>query len=197
MRRAAFLSVAGVAAVALIVLVTTVWLAAATAGEVGLLIGGLDSYSVSSIAFATLMCAGAVSLFAAPIHGWWPWLVVPAGIVLGLGALLSLVVAAFICERSTTPLQVDGCDSGYVVVEESFLFAGWGTVYQQDGIIVHRVERTSTDDGYRPFAVGAYGTKRAGEGIQVWYNFEYQWRAGVDTHREPDFTLPARPGHGC
>jgi len=196
-RRIVFIVVGSAAAAALALLITAVWLGATGLGAVGLLVGRFDSLALAAVAAVTLLSAGVIALFALPADGWWLVLMIPVRIVAALAALLTFLVALLVCwDDSATALRVNGCETGYIVVEESFLFSVRGDVYRQDGVIVHRMQQTSGDDAFRPFANGAYVTERVGDSIHVWYSMHSDARF-VSTDGEPALTLPVRPGHGC
>lgn len=88
-----------------------------------------------------------------------------------LALLLGIAASAFsalgvflVSDASVTTLEADGCDTGYVAVERSFLFLSSGTIYRHDApFIVVAVGSSSGDDGYRPFAAGTYGMTRVGD----------------------------------
>lgn len=104
-----------------------------------------------------------------------------------------LVGIAWILTSSATvvPLVAAGCETGYVVEEESFLLAGWGTVYRRDGLLITTADQFRADDGYRPFADGAYTVVDAGDSLYVWYRFAFDYSATpVSTDRDPDIVLP-------
>ena len=80
------------------------------------------------------------------------------GVVLATcaGALAALA-AVFTVDANVTPVLHRGCDTGYVVVERSFLMGSSGTVYRQDGaFIVTQVGWSSGDNGHQPFSMGGY-----------------------------------------
>ncbi len=85
-----------------------------------------------------------------------------------------------------------GCNTGYVIEEETRFFQGAGTVYRVDGILLTEVATTLADDGYQPFHDGAYAIEDDGASLRVWY------RPGrgvsptgqVSTDGDPAFTLP-------
>ncbi len=117
------------------------------------------------------------------------WLV-PARVLTIAVACFAGFVWCVTSSATVVPLVNAGCETGYVVVEESFMLAGWGTVYRTDGIFVTAVEKTLGDDGYHPFADGAYAVVDDGESLRVWHGIAFDYSAApVSTDRDPDFVL--------
>ncbi len=66
-------------------------------------------------------------------------------------------------------------------------------MYRTDGIFATAVERTGGDDGYHPFADGAYAVAGDGDALRVWYSSSFDYLAApTATDGEPAFTLPTR-----
>lgn len=127
------------------------------------------------------------------------WLAAPLLAVRVLALLLGVAASAFsalgafvLSDTSVTTLEVNGCDTGYVAVERSFLFLSTGTIYRPEGpFIAVAVGTSSGDDGYRPFAAGTYAMTRVGDDWQVDYAIE-SGRAGGGP-----LSVPVLDGHGC
>lgn len=191
LRRRALLVACATLAVAIAVLVPLLAISTASDGEVSVLIGTFGSEHLAGLALIAALTALALGLCLVPVPRMWLLLLVPAR----LAAIAATCLAGFAwlltSSATVVPLVSAGCETGYVVEEDSFLLAGWGTVYRTDGILVTAVARTSGDDGYRPFDDGAYAVGDDGDALRVWYNVNSDpWAAPVATDREPDFTLP-------
>ncbi|MBZ4487678.1 hypothetical protein LQ938_02505 [Microbacterium sp. cx-55] len=174
------------AALAMLLLVST-----ASDGETSVLIGTLDSDRLAALALGIALAALSVGLCVIPVGRAWLLLLIPARIV-AIGAT-ALTGAMWILTSSATvvPLVAAGCETGYVVEEESFLFAAWGTVYRRDGLLVTAVDQFTADDGYHPFADGAYTVVDTGDSLDVWYSFAVDYSATpVSADGDPAFTVP-------
>lgn len=190
-RRWALLVAAAILAAAIAVLVALLAISTGSTGEVSVLIGTLGSDRLAGLAIATALTSLAFGLCLIPVSRRWLLLMIPAR----LAAIASVCLAglAWLLTSSVTvvPLVSAGCETGYVVEEDSFLLAGWGTVYRTDGIFVTAVEQTGGDDGYHPFADGAYAVVDDGDALRVWYSFNSDYMAApIATDGEPAFTLP-------
>lgn len=155
------------------------------------MIGTLNSDRLGGLALITALGALAVGLCVIPVARTWLLLLIPARIA-AIGAT-GLVGILWVLTSSATvvPLVAAGCETGYVVEEESFLLAGWGTVYRRDGLLVTTADQFTADDGYHPFADGAYAVVDTGDSLHVWYSFVFDYSAApVSTDRDPDFVLP-------
>ncbi|MBT2496780.1 hypothetical protein J7E45_14295 [Microbacterium sp. ISL-59] len=156
-------------ALATAIVVGELGVSVATSGEASLLIGPLDERSLLTgsmlIAFAAL-CVGLWSVDAPR----WMLALKIIGIVLaaGAGALAAFLVMLSI-EVKVTPLLQGDCDTGYVVVERSFLMGSSGTVYRQDGLVATSVARTSGNNAYQPFAMDGYAVADADGTLTVSY----------------------------
>lgn len=170
-------------------------------GTTTVMIGALRSSELIMLATLVALVCLAVGLCAIPVRRVWLLLLVPARLaavaVSGAGVLLA---GLLLTSATTVPLVSAGCDTGYVVREDAFLFATWGDVYRMDGILATKVARTSGDDGYQPFAEGAYAVTEEGGALRVWYDIVRDPYAGpVRTQGDPAFTLPVRADRvpGC
>lgn len=176
---------------ATVVLAALLSISTASDGATSVLIGTLDSDRLGGLALIAAWGALAAGLCVIPVPRAWLLLLVPARIA-AVGAT-GLAGIAWILTSSATvvPLVAAGCETGYVVEEESFLLAGWGTVYRRDGLLVTIADEFTADDGYHPFADGAYTVVDADDSLHVWYSFAFDYSAvPVSTDRDPDFVLP-------
>lgn len=167
---------------------------ASSGGTATVLIGALrTSELVTLAALVALICLTA-GLCAIPVRRVWLLLLVPARLAaVAVSAVGSLAGLLLLTSATTVPLVSAGCDTGYVVREDAFLLAAWGDVYRMDGILATEVARTSGDDGYRPFADGAYAVTEEGGVLRVWYDIVRDPYAGpVRMQGDPAFVLPAR-----
>ena len=164
-------------------------------GEVSVLVGPFASDRMSGLAFVVALVCVAAGLCLIPMPGRWLLLLIPARLVAIGAAGLAAFVWGITGTPSVVPLASDGCETGYVVEERSFLLAGFGTVYRQDGIFYTRMATTTGDDGYRPFHNNAYAVADDGASLHVWYNIGQGYDGGpVPTRGEPAFTLPKVTG---
>lgn len=180
---------------AVAILVTLLFVSTASDGAAAVLVGTLDSNGLAGLSSIAGLAALSVGLCAIPVGRRALLLLVPARIAGIAGTALAGVVWLLTASATVVPLIADGCDTGYVVKEESFLLVGSGTVYRQDGLLVAAVARTSGDDGYHPFADGAYSVTASGASLDVWYSHDLDpFAAPVTTDRDPDLTLPILTG---
>ncbi|AZS48508.1 hypothetical protein [Microbacterium oxydans] len=147
----------GVFACATAVVFWVVAVSSASSGAASVLIGPLDELSLLTL--SALLAFGSLGVGLWSIEA--PRRMLPLkviGVVLATcaGALAALA-AVFTVDANVTPVLHRGCDTGYVVVERSFLMGSSGTVYRQDGaFIVTQVGRSSGDNGHQPFSMGGY-----------------------------------------
>lgn len=189
-RRRALLVAGATLAAAIAVLATLLAISTGSDGRVSVLIGTLGSDRLAGLALIIAFASLALGLCLIPVPRPWLLLFVPARLVAIAAVCLSGFVWLLTSSATVVPLVSGGCETGYVVEEESFLLLGSGTVYRTDGIFVTAVERTGGDDGYHPFADGAYAVVADGDELLVWYTFNFDYTAApVATDREPDFTL--------
>jgi len=166
-------------------------------GEVSVLVGPFGSEPMSGLALVVALVCLAAGLCLIPVPRRWLVLLVPARLVAIGAAGLAVFVWGITGMPSVTPLANDGCETGYVVEERSFLLAGFGTVYRQDGIFYTRMATTSGDDGYQPFHDNAYAVTDDGTSLHVWYIVKsVSEPEPVSTAGEPAFTLPKVTGRG-
>lgn len=200
--RRVFLFVVGVLLVFCVaVLAIVVGLGVWSRGERSILIGQVTSEYIAVIAVGAFFLLAGVGLSLIPASRWWLLFFIPARILAFLAAALTAFAWLLTSGSTVVSLASAGCETGYVVEEQSFLLAGWGTVYRQDGLVVTSVARTGGDDGYRPFLRGSYKVVEDGVWLHVWYNNGSSTdRQSVDTTRMPALTLPARtdlPAASC
>ena len=190
-RRIALLLAGAILFCSTTVLVALLIVSTASDGATSVLIGTVDSELLSGLALIAALAALATGLCVIPVPRLWLILMIPARAVAIAATALAGIVCFLTSSSTVVPLVADGCETGYVVKEKSFLLAGWGTIYRQDGVLVTAVERTLSDDGYHPFADGAYTVAEDGASLRVWRNFSFDYSAApVTTDRDPDFTLP-------
>lgn len=173
-RRPALLVLGAVVGLATALIAAVQTVATVSGGTQSVLVGPLGSGGLIGLATVAALCALAVGLCLIPVPRLGLVLLVPAR----LGAFASLAIAGFVWMLLTpgptiVPLVSGGCDSGYVVAENSFLSTS-GTVYRQDGLLVTPVAHTSGNHAYRPFASGAYTVDGRGSELDVWYDFSDQ-----------------------
>ena len=173
------------------VIVTLLTIHTASNGEISVLIGTLGSDRLAGLALITALASLTVGIFLIPVRRPWLAILVPARLA-GVAATCLAALAWMVTASATVvPLISAGCETGYVVEEESFLLSGRGTVYRTDGIFVTAVEQTTGDDGYHPFDDGAYAVEDGGDSLRVWYNVVSDDEGGpISTRGEPAFTLP-------
>ena len=186
--------------VSVAVLAALLTLAEVSGGETIVLIGAVSSDGISRFIALIALTAMCVGLCLVPVSRSALFLLVPAR----AGAVIAVVASAAALALSPTvtasPLRVGDCDTGYIVREKSFLLAGWGTVYRPSGILATAVAGVLSDDGYHPFADGAYAVSDDGQVLKVWYNGSYDRDSRpIDTAREPALELPVlpRPNRSC
>lgn len=100
----------------------------------------------------------------------------------GVLGLLPLMVIGATFARTYVYTEIDSGTTGrdLLVREWSFLLGGGGEVVERDGIWLTRIARTGADDGYTPFADGAYSVTDVGGELTL------RWRthsedSGLDT----------------
>ncbi|PVW02962.1 hypothetical protein DEA06_14405 [Microbacterium sp. Gd 4-13] len=191
MRRRVIVVAGATLAAAIVVLAALLGISIASDGEVSVLIWTLGSDRLAGLAVIAAFASLALGLCLTPVSRSLLLLLLPARLV-AVTATCIAGSAWFLTSGATVVQLVSaGCETGYVVEEEAFLLAGWGTVYRTDGVLVTAVERTGGDDGYRPFEDGAYAVVDDGDSLRVWYTFNFDYSAApVATDRDPDFTLP-------
>lgn len=129
----------------------------ASAGAASVLLGPLDEAIILSATMLIASVALVLGLCGVASPGW----MLPFKILGIIGSAVLVLCAAFFTlvsiDVSITTVLEDGCDTGYVVVERSFLMGSSGTIYRQDGpVIAAQMGRTSGDDAHQPFAAGDY-----------------------------------------
>lgn len=180
-------------AAAVAVLVFLLAISTGSNGQVSVLIGTMGSSRIGTVAVVAALTSLAVGLCLIPVSRIWLLVMVPARLAAIAAACLAGFVWVLTSSATVVPLISAGCETGYVIEEDSFLLAGWGTVYRTDGIFATAVERTGGDDGYHPFADGAYAVAGDGDALPVWYSSSFDYLAApTATDGEPAFTLPTR-----
>lgn len=185
----------GVFAVATAVVFWVVAVSSASAGAASVLIGPLDERSLLTLtpllAFASL-CVGLWGIEAP--RGMLPLKVI--GVVLaGCAGALAAFVSLITVDARVTPVLYAGCDTGYVVVERSFLMGSSGTVYRQDGAFIGtEVGRTSGDNGFQPFSMGGYAVTEEQGTLTVSYAVNRPVPSMGVTGGGPSISLPVLDG---
>lgn len=160
----------GVFAFATAVVVGVLTVSSTTSGAASILIGPFDERSLLTLSVLVALASLCIGLWSIdPPRRMRPLKI--AGVVLAAGAsAIAVFLAALIVEANVTPVLHGGCDTGYVVIERSFLMGSSGIVYRQDGpLIVTQVARSSGDDGYQPFSMGGYTVTEAEGTLTVDY----------------------------
>lgn len=144
----------------------------ASRGDAQLLLGTLPSRHIVGV--STILAFVAISYMLCSVSAPSGWLgPVVIGRVLSIGgAVVAMFWGLLTTPWPVIPLLVDGCESGYVVEERSFLFLSSITVLEQDGLIATPVLETSADDGHQPFTAGDYGTRVEDGQIDGWFALE-------------------------
>jgi len=190
-RRRALGAAGLVLAVSTAVLAVLTGVSATSQGQTIVILGILSSTEVSELSIIAALTSLAVGLCLVAVPRVWLLLLVPARTV----AILSVVVAAGIGAISPAPvvtaLLSDSCETGYVVLERSFLLLGGGSVYRLNGILATRVAFTAGDDGYQPFADGNYTVAADDATLRIWYNAHFDGEpAPPAATGRADVTLP-------
>ena len=126
------------------------WAAAESSTSL-LLVGDVSGLQVGLIAGIVTLVAFVVLLWNVSTSRWWLIAAIPSSV--GAGLLLVLAVFALPVTATTlTPIQVDGCSTGYVAIER---FAGVGNfVGVREGIHMIKVHEYWADDFGMPFSNG-------------------------------------------
>lgn len=178
------------AAISVVLAVDTV-----SKGETIVVIGALGSQQFLVLAVVAAFAALASGLCLIPVPKRWLLLLVPARMAAIACTGLAIFVAGFTGPSTVSPLISDSCDTGYVVVERSFLFYGGGSVYRIDGILATRVAGTVGDDGYRPISDGNYSATTENGTVSVWYNSDPMMSPSPPVATgQPAFTVPELSG---
>ena len=141
-------------------------------GAAQLLLGSLPSRQI--VGAATILAFITISYMLCSVSAPSGWLVpVVIARMLSFGAaLIAMLWGVLTLPWLVTPLLVDGCESGYVVEERSFLYLSSITVFEKDGLLITPVTHTSADDGHQPFAAGDYGAWVADGRLEGWFALE-------------------------
>lgn len=99
----------------------------------------------------------------------------------GVLALFPVLVIAATFTRTWVYTDVEGDTGGrdLVVREWALLLAGGGEILERDGALLTRIGTTGSDDGYTPFAAGAYTVTRDGDAVTLRWAF-HAGKAGQD-----------------
>lgn len=153
--------------------------------------GPLDSEGIVTVAAVVAVVVVTVGLCVIPVRRRWLALMIPIRLAAIATASLAVAIGLIVLRPVTvSPIISEGCDTGYIVAESSFLLSGWGTVYRQDGILVTKVASTGGDDGFAPFANDAYVVRDDGTDLRVWYDIGDASGRPIDASaRPPSFTL--------
>ncbi|MFK3678018.1 hypothetical protein ACI2IP_09805 [Microbacterium sp. NPDC090218] len=160
----------GFFAIATAVVVWALAVPSVTSGAASVLIGPFDEPSVLTLSVFVALASLCVGLWSIDS----PRRMLPLkiiGVVLAACAgAIAAFLSALIVDVNVTPVLHAGCDTGYVVVERSFLMGSSGTVYRQDGpFTATQVARSSGDDAYQPFSMGGYAVTEAGGTLTIDY----------------------------
>ncbi|WP_062205466.1 hypothetical protein [Demequina salsinemoris] len=167
-------------------------------GGTRVLLGSQDSYALQELAVFLGLGVLALLLCVIPGNRWWYLLLVPARVVTFGACGVAGLIWLFSLEDTAVALEVDGCDTGYVVLEKSFLMGSSGSIYERDGLVITQVAYVPGDDGYHPFAEGSYSVVERGRQLLVWYDVEPPVSTPAERmEEEPDATLPVLAGHAC
>lgn len=167
-------------------------------GRTRVLVGEQDSHALQELLVFLGLGVVALALLAIPGRRWWHLLLVPARVAAVGACGLAGLIWVFSLDDTAVALEVDGCDTGYVVLEKSFLMASSGAIYERDGLIITRAAYVSGDDGYHPFARGSYTAVEEGDQLLVWYDLEPPVSTPAERmESDPALTLPVREGYGC
>ncbi|MDQ1113632.1 hypothetical protein QE418_003080 [Microbacterium testaceum] len=171
---------------ALIVVVWPVSLDSVDAREV--VVGPWTGEVIVTGSIAAAIVSLAVIVFAVPARRWW-WLLLGPLRAIAIGAMALGGLAFSLTDDSVTPIVANGCETGYVVTERSFLFAASGSVRRLDGLIGTSVGRTEVDDGHKPFQQQSYIAVTEGDTLRVWNTFQSVGER-LSTSSPPSFVLP-------
>lgn len=144
----------------------------ASGGDAQLLLASLPSRHIVGV--STILAFLAISYMLCAVSapsGRFASVVIGRVLSIG-GALVAVFWGILTAPWPVTPLLVDGCESGYVVEERSFLFLSSIDVLELDGLIATPVLHTSADDGHQPFTAGDYGARVADGQIAGWFALE-------------------------
>lgn len=157
---------------------------------VGYLVAGIDVTETRRIALMTTAVALLVLIAALARRAWrrkkdGAFVALLFAFLAGLAALVPLYLASMVVLRPWVYTAVEGDTGGreLVVREWSVLLGGGGEVLERDGLLLQRIGVTSSDDGYAPFADGAYDVTRDGDLVTLTWDFE--------PGRPVSMTLPA------
>lgn len=128
-----------------------------SSGTASVLVGPVDGATLMTSSMVVALLALTVGICSIGVPRW----MLPLSILGGIAGSCATALAGFsllmASDSTVTPLVHQGCETGYVAVERSFLFLSTGTIYRHDGpFIVTAVGRSSGDDGHKPFASGTY-----------------------------------------
>jgi hypothetical protein len=117
----------------------------------------------------------------------------------GVLALLPVFAIAATFTRTWVYTQVEGDTGGreLLVREWSFLMAGGGEILERDGAMLTRIGTTASDDGYAPFAAGAYTVSRDGDAVSLHWAFHADQAARNAVVTLPLQGEPADGAPGC
>ena len=196
-RKTVLVSAGCVLGASLAVLAVLLTIAEISDGGTIVLIGAASSDDIRQFAVLCALAMVCVGVCLVPVSRRALIVLIPARAAAVLAVTAMAAALALSPTVTATPLLLGDCDTGYVVREKSFLLAGWGTVYRPSGILATAVTGVMGDDGYQPFADGAYAVSDDGQVLKVWYNVSYD-RGGrpIDTAGDPALELPVLEGSG-
>jgi hypothetical protein len=121
---------------------------------------------------------------------------------LAVGGALALlpvfaIAATFTRTWVYTPLEGDTGGRDLVMREWALLLAGGGEILERDGALLTRIGTTVSDDGYAPFAAGAYTVTRDGDAVTLRWAFHADQAARDAVVTLPLQGEPADSASGC
>jgi hypothetical protein len=121
---------------------------------------------------------------------------------LAVGGVLALlpvfaIAATFTRTWVYTPVEGDTGGRDLVVREWTLLLAGGGEILERDGALLTRIGTTVSDDGYAPFAAGAYTVTRDGDAVTLRWAFHADQAARDAVVTLPLQGEPADSASGC
>lgn len=181
--------VASVAYVLMLALICLVWpIALDSAGEREVIVGPWTGEVIVLASITACLVMLTVIVFAVPARRWW-WVLLGPLRILAIGAAALGGLAFSLTNDSVTPIVADGCETGYVATESSFLLGASGSVRRLDGVIGISVGQTQVDDGHKPFEERSYIAVTEGDSLRVWNTFQSSTEP-LTTASTPSFILP-------
>lgn len=186
----------GFFAVATAVVVWVLAVPSASAGSLSVLVGTLDERSLLGVAVPVALVFLCVGVWSVDVPRPMLPLQIVGGVLAACAGGIAALFAVLMVDANVTPVLHDGCDTGYVVVESSFLTASNGTLYRQDGaFVVAPIARTSGNDAYQPFSMGGYSVTEADGSLLITYVVDRPYEGGeARTGSGSPITVPVLEG---